>query len=355
MILCAMFLLMVVSGCDKKEEAAKAGGATDVSQPSDPIPESFNPPEAIITTLDPEPQPEAPRDAVVGVDGAILKKADLDKKLKAKMKLYGDMIPAEKKKEAREKLRKQLIEEFIMRTVLQNEVNSRKIMVTEKEIQGELNRMRAKLPADKKLEELLKENEISKDDISLELRIRKLVKMDMGKNTKPSSQEIIKFYEDHQGEFKTPETAHVRHILVTIHADDDEKTKTEKKEKIEGLRKQILDGADFADVAKNNSKCPSRDKGGDLGEIRKGQTVKPFEEAAFSQEENAVGPVVTTEYGYHIIQVLKRNPGKVVALDEVKDQIARYLEELKQREVFSKLAARLRKNAVIVDYEKNRK
>ncbi len=95
-------------------------------------------------------------------------------------------------------------------------------------------------------------------------------------------------------------------------------------------------GADFAEVAKNHSDCPSKENGGDLGEIKKGQTVKPFENAAFSQEIKTVGPVVSTEFGHHVIQVLGRTPAKTVELSEVKEQIALYLGQQKQAEAFPK-------------------
>jgi len=85
--------------------------------------------------------------------------------------------------------------------------------------------------------------------------------------------------------------------------------------------------------------------------VKKGQTVKAFEDAAFSQEVNKIGPVVTTEFGHHIIQVLGRSPGKVVKLDEVRDKIAMHLEQQKQQAIFTEMTARLRKNAAIKYYE----
>lgn len=348
-ILCIM-LFAAVSGCGK-EEATKAPTKKDTAQQSTQAPATINPPESVITPMEKEIKQDAPKDVVVSVDGMVFKKADLEKKIKVKMNLYKDKIPADKKKEAQEGLKKQLIEEFVMRTVLINEANKRKVEATEKEIQVQLNQIKANLPAGKKIEDFLKENDIPKEDIALGIRIRKLVEMDLGKNAKPSPKEISKFYDGNKDKFSSPETVHVRHILVTIDAKDDEKTKAEKKAKIENLRKQIVEGADFAEIAKNNSDCPSKENGGDLGDIKRGQTVKPFEDAAFSQGDNVIGPVVTTEYGHHIIQVLKHNPEKIVKLDEVKDQIAIYLEQQKQGEVFSKLTARLRKNAVILYYE----
>ena len=62
--------------------------------------------------------------------------------------------------------------------------------------------------------------------------------------------------------------------------------------------------------------------------------MKPFEDAAFSQEKNVIGPVITTEYGYHIIQVMDRKPPKTIALDEVKDKISAYLEQTKTIKCF---------------------
>lgn len=346
-----VIIFAVVSGCGKKEEAAKTPVPKDQAQETTQAPATIEPSEAVDLLAEKDSRHADHKGVAVSVDGIVLKKDDLEKKVKAKMKLYQDKIPAEKKIEVREGLIKQLTEEFVMRTVLINEANNRKIEATAKDIQTQLNQIKANLPADKKLEDFLKENDISREDIAFGLRVKKLVEMDMGKKAKPSSKEISKFYDDNKGKFSSPETVHVRHILVTIDAKDDEKTKVEKKMKIENLRNRIVEGADFAEVAKKDSDCPSKENGGDLGDIKKGQTVKPFEDAAFSQEINVIGPVVTTEYGHHVIQVLKHNPEKIVKLEEVKDQIALYLEQQKQGEAFSQLAARLRKSAVIIYYE----
>jgi len=101
-------------------------------------------------------------------------------------------------------------------------------------------------------------------------------------------------------------------------------------------------------VAKKNSDCPSKESGGDLGTITRGQTVKPFEDAAFSQKIKVVGPVISTDFGYHIIEVLERNPEKKVALNEVKEKISEYLEQQKQTEAFAALMDRLRSKAEII-------
>lgn len=350
-MLCVLmvFLMAATFGCGKKEDSKTETAQSGLKQTNEVAPGGSE--QAAVTPSILEPQQAAPRDVVVSVDGNVLKKDELTKRVKIKMNLYKDKIPADKKKQIEAGVKKQILEEFVVKTILNNEADRKKIAVTQKDVRMFYGQIKENLPPDKKVEDFLKENGVSQNDIALGIKIRKLVEMETGKKSRPSEQEISKFYTENKEKFITPESVHVRHILVTIDAKDDEKTRNEKKARIEDLRKKVLDGADFAEIAKNNSDCPSRENGGDLGEIKRGQTVKHFEDAAFSQEVNTVGPVVTTEYGHHVIQVLGRTPASTTPLAEVKEKIALYLEQQKQAEIFSQMMAKLRKNAVIMYYE----
>ena len=94
------------------------------------------------------------------------------------------------------------------------------------------------------------------------------------------------------------------------------------KAKAETIRKQVND-KNFADLAKANSDDPgSKDKGGELGYVVKGQTVKNFEASAFSLKPGEISNLITTEYGYHIIQVLEKQQARVAPFEEVKDALA---------------------------------
>ncbi|MBI5871448.1 MAG: peptidylprolyl isomerase [Actinobacteria bacterium] len=89
--------------------------------------------------------------------------------------------------------------------------------------------------------------------------------------------------------------ASARHILVDNEA------------KCEELKKEIEEGADFAEVAKQNSDCPSGQRGGDLGEFTNGQMVREFDEVVFTEELNIVHGPVKTQFGYHLIEITSRD------------------------------------------------
>ena len=90
--------------------------------------------------------------------------------------------------------------------------------------------------------------------------------------------------------------ASARHILVpTLEACED-------------LKKKIEAGADFAQMARDNSKCPSGRQGGDLGSFGPGQMVKEFDDMVFGGEVGKVLGPVKTQFGYHLIEVTSRTP-----------------------------------------------
>tara|TARA_B100000315_G_C14592979_1_gene596967 strand:+ start:7424 stop:7705 length:282 start_codon:yes stop_codon:yes gene_type:complete len=89
--------------------------------------------------------------------------------------------------------------------------------------------------------------------------------------------------------------ASARHILVNS------------KEECEKLKKQIEDGAEFAQIAKESSQCPSGKSGGDLGEFSPGQMVPEFDQVVFSQEVGKVHGPIQTQFGYHLIEITNRN------------------------------------------------
>jgi peptidyl-prolyl cis-trans isomerase C len=125
------------------------------------------------------------------------------------------------------------------------------------------------------------------------------------------------WFAEHEKDYATPESAHVRHILVETEA-----------EATNVLLEVYGRDADFGAVAMKYSKDPgSAQKGGDLGWVFRGQTVGEFDEMAFSLEPGNTGGPVETKFGWHIIQVLDRAPARAPVFDEAINQVREDLQQ----------------------------
>jgi peptidyl-prolyl cis-trans isomerase D len=137
--------------------------------------------------------------------------------------------------------------------------------------------------------------------------------------------EISEYYEEHPAEFQNPKTVEARHILIKVGQDAAGEEAAKAKEKIEDVLKKAREGQDFAELAKQYSEGPSKDKGGYLGSFKREAMVKPFTDKAFSMQAGEVSDPVRTRFGWHIIKVEKVNEATVSTLADAKDQIRKKL------------------------------
>ena len=354
-----LLILISVGGCGSKEDkAAKAAQPVMAPAPvTDAAPAATSPVAPSASAAGESKKEAAASGIAVEVDGVKLTKDQLEAEMQKKLAMLKNQIPAENLEQAKVEIRRGIVDEFIVRTLLNKEIGVKKVTATEKEIADVLETMKTQLPPGVTLDEMLKKNNIDqakmREEIGMNIRINKLVTQELGGKVKITDKEITDFYNKNLDKFKKPESVHARHLLVAKVPEDTDKTKAEKKTKAEELRKTLVAGADFAEVAKKNSDDPSKENGGDLGTFTRGQMVKPFEDAAFSQAKNAIGPVVETDFGFHIIQVLDHQSPQVAKLDgDMKKQIQAYLESQKQQAAFDALVKRLKAGAHIVVYGK---
>jgi peptidyl-prolyl cis-trans isomerase D len=128
-------------------------------------------------------------------------------------------------------------------------------------------------------------------------------------------------YQQNISAYQVPDRVHVEHILLTTVGKPDAEVE-EIRKKADDILAQAKKGSNFEDLAKKYSEDPgTKDKGGDLGWIVKGQTVPEFEKTAFSLPKGSISDVIKTQYGFHIIKVLEKETAHTKPFDEVKDSI----------------------------------
>ena len=181
----------------------------------------------------------------------------------------------------------------------------------------------------------------------MNLQIEKMLQKKFDVLNKIDDQAVSAYYKEHPEDFQVPDRVNASHILIATMEEDTPETKAEKRKQLAGLKKQIDGGADFGELAAKHSACPSKAKGGDLGPFEKGKMVKPFEDAAFSLKKGEVSEVVETPFGYHLIKVTDRQPGRVMPLDEVKEKVRSFLDRQQREQTLNDYLEKLRGPAKI--------
>lgn len=146
--------------------------------------------------------------------------------------------------------------------------------------------------------------------------------------TTPDNDSCERYYHQNKAEFKTAPLMSVRHILLAcLPEDGDErlKVKNHAYELIDQINSSANPDAEFIDLARKLSACPSKEQGGELGVINSGQTVPEFESVVFAMDEGLAPSPVETRYGFHIVEVLDKQPGVQIDYSQAKPAIANQL------------------------------
>jgi parvulin-like peptidyl-prolyl isomerase len=131
-------------------------------------------------------------------------------------------------------------------------------------------------------------------------------------------------YEQRLSTYDVPEQVRARHILLRVEAGAKADAVEERRKQAEEIRAKLVAGSDFAELASSLSEDPgSKESGGDLGFFRRGQMVKPFEDAAFGLEPGALAPVFRSDFGFHVLRVEERKAAQLRSFDDVKGELAR--------------------------------
>ena len=151
--------------------------------------------------------------------------------------------------------------------------------------------------------------------------------------------EIIEaYYAENKGQFTLPEKRQAKHILITLESDTSEGIAAVEKTVAE-VQAKLAAGESFEDLAKTYSKDPgSAETGGDLGTFEQGMMVPEFDEAVFTMQEGQVSEPVKTEFGYHLIKLVKIVAKKAQPLADVKDEVTKqYQMQEAERQYFDLL------------------
>ena len=242
---------------------------------------------------------------------------------------------------------------LVVRHLLSQAADKTALVVTPQEINTAVENVRRQIPTNTTLEAVLRSRNVTekdfRDSIVATLKVNRLLEQQTQKVTPATDVEIKQFLKDNPTLLNVPETVTVRTILVAVQPTDDAATRKTKKTRAEMIRKQLLNGADFAKLAAGMSDDPSKANGGQLPPLRRGRVPdKTFENAAFTQKVGEIGAVLDTQYGYALVQVQRHVPASTLKLDDVKERVRSLVTEQKRQRMLQDYLNGLRAKANII-------
>jgi len=230
-------------------------------------------------------------------------------------------------------LKKEVLEKLINLALLYQESSKRGIKVEEASVSARIKDLKSSFPSEQEFTNALSKTGLTepalRSQIQKGLMIEGFISTDFFKKAMVTEEESRSYYDSHPDVFKEPEQVRVSHILIKVPQQADEKQRDEARKELEGIEKRVKQGEDFSSLAQQFSQCPSKTQGGDLGFLRRGQTVKPFEEVAFSLQNGQTSEIVETVFGFHLVRTTERKPEAVIPYENVKEKLGQYLREQK--------------------------
>jgi peptidyl-prolyl cis-trans isomerase C len=291
----------------------------------------------------------SPADVLVKVNGTPITRAELDRVVTTI--LAQSHAPQDLPASARKQVEDNALDQLIGSELLYQTGSKQKIKDLDKQVEDKLTQGKARFSTPSEYEAALKANNLDEKELLVVIRkdiiITNLYQKEVLDKTTVTDAEVKKFYDDNQDKFKKPESYHASHILIGVDPQAKPEEKQKAKVKAEAIKKRLAAGEDFATLAKAESTCPSKEKGGDLGTFGKGEMVPEFEKATAALKPGQISDVVETQFGYHIIKLIEKKDSGVVTFDESKEKIQAYLKQTKAQKAMLAYIAALKSNAKI--------
>lgn len=235
---------------------------------------------------------------------------------------------------------KQILDGLITQKLIMQFIKENKIEPAKATIDTELNKVREEIKsnpslANQTLEQVLESHGSSIDDLKKDITISLSLEKYLGKEL--DDQKLKAYFEQNKAVYDETEVK-ASHVLVDTRTMKTDEELAQAKDKINKAKADVVAGKDFADIAKQYSDCPSKEKGGDLGFFkRKGQMVEPFAAAAFALKIGQISDPIKTNFGYHIIKVTEIKQGKDVKFDDIKQNVKQDILQEKAQVLISQL------------------
>jgi parvulin-like peptidyl-prolyl isomerase len=262
---------------------------------------------------------------VVRVGDRIVTRTQYERRLRDMYAEIDATAPAERRADMREQARANLVNELISELLIKDRADRLGITITEAEVKEAIGRLKQQynITTDEQFENSLRSSGLTRAEMEARLRdtlvTNKVFSRELRNRDQLSDTELRERYNREKETYRLPERARLREIVI-IKPDNGniEEARTRATEVAAAARKA---GTDFANLASTMSESGSREKGGDLGEVARGDLITELDTAIFNAQQGSVIGPIETKSAWHIFRVEQRLPSEVPAFESVKDKL----------------------------------
>jgi len=340
---------LLAAGCAAEKGSLKSEAAPTAGQ------EALAVKESALKPVEPLEKPKtadiitSPEDTVAKVGATIITRKELERAfsvLVAQNRIQPASTP-----EAVKEAQKAALDQLIFADLIYQQGLKTAPADLDKQVEFKMAQNKGKFGSPAEFEAALKDSGVTEKDLAEISRKDIVISSYIEKNIVPAitvtDEEIIKFYDDNKAGLGEEPQVKASHILIGVDSAATPEVKAKAKEKAESILKELKGGKDFAEAAKADSTCPSKDQGGDLGFFGKGQMVPQFEQVAFALKPGEISEVVETQFGYHIIKLTEKKDAEAPKLEELKEKIATFLKGQKTQKAVFDYVTKLRKETKV--------
>ena len=286
---------------------------------------------------------------VVRVNDRLITQSEFDRRLAMAAKAPNHASdPAE--------FRKTVLEDLIREKLLEERAKEMSVSATDEEVEVAVARVKQQynLATDAEFDASLAQSGMTRDELKRQMRqtitLQKVIGRDVTSRMDQSDDALRLEYERRKEQFYAiPESAHVAEIVLKFSPSDAE-ARQQAVVSIEEIRVKIKGGAPFADLAKQSSEGTTKDKGGDLGVVAKGELVEALDAAVFVTPAQEYPAPALLSGSIHLFHVTDRRPAGFKPFSEVKDDLRKRISDEMYEKRFTEYMDKLRRDAFVKIY-----
>lgn len=255
--------------------------------------------------------------------------------------------------------RTRLLDEMIAELLIKDRADRLGLAISEQELREAERRLMAQygLKTEEEFVSSLAKSGLTRTDMEARLRDTLLTNKVFGRELRSRSEmtdkELREKYAREKESYRLPERAKVREIIVLIPENPTPAKLDEIRARATDAATRARAGEDFAKLVAEFSEAPSKERGGDLGTVHRGEILPSLDQAVFNVDGGSVAGPIETRFGFHVLKIDERLPSEIPSFDTIKEQLRQDASEETFQRDYRAYIDSLRKDAFIQVNEEN--